>query len=384
MIGSVTWSSSLMARATRAISFSPCRRMWTAKTWYPLPLATNYKGPQIQEQRWQWRMRDYSNRLYSNRRRPLAGDNATAGDWVWTPMQFAAPRAPSDLVDAKGKLRVRYQSNQPVDNSNLDYLALKVELKGEPGPGLRPGTGGDWWQPAPGTTWHWQLTGVIDTTRDVAMYDLDLFETSSQVIAGLKADGRIVVCYFSAGTWESYRPDSAQFPEALLGRTLDDWPDEKWLDIRDLQTLKPIMEARLDEAVAKGCDAVEPDNVDAYTNNSGFPLSAADQLSYNRWLAEAAHARGLSVGLKNDLDQVAQLVDLFDWALNEQCFEYDECELLLPFIARGKAVFGVEYTDQANALDPADYCPQANAMGYSWLVKTFDLGADGEDCRSCP
>lgn len=333
-----------------------------------ITLLTNYKGPQIQEQRWQWRIRDYAIKRW-----PLVGDNAEAADWAWTSLSFAAPKSPSELISPRGQLRVRYQSGNPVDNSDLDYLALQLELKSAP-------VGGDWWRPAPGTTWQWQLSGDIDTSLDVAVYDVDLFETPAAVIDQIKAEGRILVCYFSAGTWEPYRPDSGRFPARSLGKTLPDWPDERWLDIRDLQTLKPIMEARLDLAVEKGCDGVEPDLVDAYANDSGFALSAADQLRYNRWLAEAAHARGLSVGLKNDLGQVAQLVDLFDWALNEQCFQYDECELLLPFVERDKAVFGVEYTDQANALDPADYCPRANAMGFSWLVKTFDLGADGQAC----
>ncbi|HHH39041.1 MAG TPA: hypothetical protein ENK50_05640, partial [Sedimenticola sp.] len=335
-----------------------------------ISLLTNYRGAQIQEQRWQWRIRDFAQRRWLS-----VGDNASAGDWEWTPMQFAITRPPADLVNARRKLRVRYQSAQPLDSSELDYLALQLKLRSDPGRD-------DWWRPEPSTSWQWQLSGQIDTTRDVAMYDLDLFETPEQTIDDLKAQGRTVVCYFSAGTWEPYRPDSDQFPERLLGRTLPDWPDEKWLDIRKLKTLAPIMEARLDLAVAKGCDGVEPDLVDAYSNDSGFPISAADQLRYNRWLAAQAHARGLSVGLKNDLEQVAQLVDVFDWALNEQCFQYQECDLLLPFIEQGKAVFGVEYSDQPGALDPADYCPRANAMGFSWLVKTFDLDASGQACWS--
>src|SRR5258705_316926 len=82
---------------------------------------------------------------------------------------------------------------------------------------------------------------------------------------------------------------------------------------------------------------IEPDNVDGYANSSGFPLSAKDQLAYNRWLAEAAHARGLSIALKNDLDQVAALAPYFDWALNEECFQYKECGSLAPFTTAGKA-----------------------------------------------
>ncbi len=235
---------------------------------------------------------------------------------------------------------------------------------------------GPWWRPAPGASWQWQLSGELDLSYDVDMYDLDLFDTPAETIAALQADGRVVICYFSAGSWEDWRPDAAAFPAAVLGDTLEGWEDERWLDVRALAALAPILEARLDLAVSKGCDGVEPDNVDGYQNGSGFDLSGADQIAFNRWLAEAAHARNLSVGLKNDLDQVPFLVDWFDWALNEQCFQYDECDALLPFIQDGKAVFGVEYE-----LDAEDVCDDANAMDLDWLLMEYDLDGGREACR---
>ena len=233
------------------------------------------------------------------------------------------------------------------------------------------------WRPAPCTSWQWQLSGSVDTSIDVAMYDVDLFDTPQAVIDTLHGLGRRVICYLSAGSWESWRDDAGDFPAAVLGSPLDPpFDNEKWLDIRRLDILGPIMEARLDVAVAKSCDGVEPDNVDGYTNTSGFPLSAADQLVYNRFLAAEAHERGLSVGLKNDLDQVAELVADFDWALNEQCWEFDECDSLKPFIEEGKAVFGVEYSG-----NPDLFCPALNALGYSWLKKRLNLGVWRIDCR---
>jgi Glycoside-hydrolase family GH114 len=136
------------------------------------------------------------------------------------------------------------------------------------------------------------------------------------------------------------------------------------------------MTNRLDLARTKNCDGVEPDNVDGYTNDSGFPLTGADQLAYNRFLATEAHARDLSIGLKNDLDQVTELVDHFDWALNEQCVQYDECSLLSPFVAANKAVFGVEYIEEERKTGPpATFCPQVNALDFDWLQKDYDLGA---------
>lgn len=238
----------------------------------------------------------------------------------------------------------------------------------------RPGT--TVWQPAPGTSWQWQLSGPIDTSYDVDMYDIDLFDVPQSVMDELHNDGRIVICYFSAGSYEEWRLDAGEFPNEVLGNPLDGWPGERWLDIRRLDLLAPIMTAWLDLAVQKGCEGVEPDNVDGYNNDSGFPLTAEDQLTYNTWLAAEAHQRGLSIGLKNDLDQIPELLPYFDWALNEQCFHYDECELLLPFVDAGKAVFGVEYEG-----DPAVFCPQANAYNFDWLLKDIDLGPDRTACR---
>jgi hypothetical protein len=235
------------------------------------------------------------------------------------------------------------------------------------------------WQPRPGTTWQWQLKETIDTSFDVEMYDIDLFDAPQATIDQLHNDGRIVICYFSAGSWENWRDDASAFPEAVLGNTLDGWPDEKWLDIRQIEQIAPVLTARLDLAVSKQCDGVEPDNVDGYANDSGFPLVGNDQLAFNRWLAQQAHSRGLSIGLKNDLDQIPDLVGDFDWALNEQCYEFNECDRLLPFVQAGKAVFGVEYSG-----DPALFCPQANAAGYSWLKKNLDLDAERFACQDQP
>jgi hypothetical protein len=233
-----------------------------------------------------------------------------------------------------------------------------------------------WWRPAPGISWQIQYTGALDLSFDVQMYDLDLFETSQTVIDELHAAGRRVVCYFSAGSWEDWRPDAGQFPESVLGNELEGWPGERWLDIRQMDILGPIMAARLDLAAQKGCDGVDPDNVEGYANDSGFALTAQDQADYNIWLAAQAHSRGLAVGLKNDLTQIPDLINFFDWQLNEQCFQYNECDLLLPFIQAGKPVFGIEYQG-----DPASFCPQANSMNFDTLEKNLDLDAWRMACR---
>lgn len=240
--------------------------------------------------------------------------------------------------------------------------------------GCADGTAATWWQPEPGTTWQIQLQGEVDTDVAAAVFDVDLFDTSRETIAALHAAGRNVICYFSAGSHEDWRPDADAFAEEVLGLPLEGWPGERWVDIRRLHLLGPILEARLDLAVDKGCDAVDPDNVDGYTHPSGFDLAAADQLAFNRWLAGEAHRRGLAIGLKNDLAQIPDLVADFDFAVNEECFHFGECALLTPFLDAGKAVLAIDYSS-----DPS-LCAGAESLGLSLVFKDWDLGSPTETC----
>ncbi|MBN1774820.1 MAG: endo alpha-1,4 polygalactosaminidase [Deltaproteobacteria bacterium] len=319
---------------------------------------------------------------------------------AWTGLWLAAACAAgcgdddgaSDVIDAPGEDASAEDAPGELPSDVLDDDAAVPDVPGDvpadPGdapedrpeaddaadaPDAPPGI----WRPAPGTSWQWQLTGTIDASLDVEMYDIDLFEAPQATIDGLRARGVAVICYFSAGSREEWRDDADDFPPAAVGEPLDGWPGESWIDVRSTD-VRRIMRARLDLAVAKRCDGVEPDNVDAYANDSGFPLTAAHQLDYNRFLAAEAHARGLSVGLKNDLEQVDELLADFDWALDEECFEWDECELLEPFIGAGKAVFQVEYGAAALA---DSVCPRANALDFDTLIKNLDLDAWRVPCR---
>jgi hypothetical protein len=231
------------------------------------------------------------------------------------------------------------------------------------------------WTPPAQVTWQWQLTGSLDLSVDAEVYDIDLFSTSADQVLQLHAQGRKVICYLDAGSFEPGRPDSAQYPAVLLGRELVGWPGEHWLDIRRLDLLLPLIAARMDLCAKKGFDGVEPDNVDGYANDTGFDLTGADQTQFNRELARLAHERGLAVGLKNDLDQVGVLQPVFDFAVNEQCVQYDECSQLLPFVQAGKPVLHVEY-DMA----PSVFCPPARSMGFSSMRKSLALDASRTAC----
>jgi len=236
-----------------------------------------------------------------------------------------------------------------------------------------------WWHPAVGITWQWDLSdSSIDTSIEADVYDVDLYVGQS-VIKELHAKGRKVVCYISVGSYEDWRLDSNQFPPEVIGNDYDGWAGERWLDIRRIDMLAPIMRARFDLCKAKGFDGVEPDNMDNYTNGTGFPLTYEDQLHYSLWLADEAHQRGLAIGQKNAADQIGSLVDLYDFAIIEDYFFYGDAVKMQPYIQAGKPVFDAEYTDLPG--DFPAFCEQSKQLNFSTILKKRGLNAW---VRTCP
>ncbi|WP_199486694.1 endo alpha-1,4 polygalactosaminidase [Actinomadura logoneensis] len=237
------------------------------------------------------------------------------------------------------------------------------------------GAAATWWKPRPRVTWQWQLSGRVDTSVRAQVYDVDLFETPAATVARLKKAGRRTICYTAIGSAENWRPDFKRFPARVLGKKVEDWPGERWVDIRRLDVLRPIWAARLDQCRKKGFDGVEPDWMDGYRHDTGFKLTARDQLAFNRMLASMAHQRGLAIGLKNDLDQIPQLVGVMDFAVDEQCAQYGECGRLLPFVKAGKAVFHAEYE-----LPLSRFCATSRRLGLSLIRKPLELTAQRQAC----
>jgi len=231
------------------------------------------------------------------------------------------------------------------------------------------GSGGDEsrWSPAPGADWQWQLQGELATKQPVAVWDIDM-DAKPRRIAELASRGARLVCHFSAGTVESWRSDAEDFPSEVVGLTWGEWPDERFIDYRRLDLVGPVIEARLDRCAAAGFDAVEPDVIDSFTEATGFELVEADARRYLEWLIEQAHARELSIALKN----TPELVDLpVDFAIVEDCFVDEWCDQLEPVAARGGAILAAEYTDRVDSITP--FCARARAAGISLILKDRDL-----------
>lgn len=193
----------------------------------------------------------------------------------------------------------------------------------------------------------------------------------------MKSKNVVVICYFSAGTSELWRDDAAEFPEEALGNPLEAWNDEVWVDVNN-EAVRDVMSARIAMAATKGCDGVEPDNTQVYLEEeTGVSVTAAQQLDYSIFLAAEAHANDLSIGLKNDIPHLEDLEPYFDWALNESCMEYEECDgYTTSFIAANKAVFHTEYE-----WSDLTFCDEANKLQLSSLLKSWELGPARCSCQ---
>ncbi len=237
-------------------------------------------------------------------------------------------------------------------------------------------TSGTWWKPAQHLTWYWQLQGTVNNSEPVEAYDIDGFENTAAEVATLHGQGKHVVCYIDVGTWEEWRSDAAEFPASVIGKS-NGWPGEKYLNIADTSVIEPIMAKRFQMCKEKGFDAVEPDNMEDYAEKStGFTITAAEQLSYDEWIAGEVHSLGMAVLQKNDGEQTAQLEPYFDGALTEQCNQYKECSSFDAYLAAGKPVLNAEYSVATSA-----FCAADNAAGI--MGARYDLELDGKTFEPC-
>jgi hypothetical protein len=241
--------------------------------------------------------------------------------------------------------------------------------------------------------WQWELDHALSTTSDTdlgigdktytgapagnpSVYDIDGFDNPASTVTALNALGAHVICYINVGAYENWRPDANEFPAALLGDS-NGWPGEQWLDTNpngpDYAILQSIMTARFEMCKNAGYDAVEPDNLDGSENTTGFTITVAEGDQYAEWVAGEVHSLGMSVAQKNFVDQSSVLEPYFDFVIEEQCYQYNDCSDLEPYVAAHKAVLDVEYSDQG--ANPSTFCPALLSEGMSGVE--FDTALDG-------
>jgi len=271
----------------------------------------------------------------------------------------------------------------------VGWSALPDVQTSDPG-GLGP------WRPSAARplALHWVLEDALDVHDPVQMglrdfsghalrapdvYDIDLESNSAATVSALHARGKKVICYIDVGVYETYRTDAYKFRSIsprIWGNADSGWDGSYWLDIRRIAALAPIMKARIQACKNKGFDAVEPDEMTGYSNDPGFPLTYAHQLAYNKAVAGWAHAIGISVGMKGDLEQAHELAPYFDWFLVEECYQYSECtsvENSGPG-ADGKTYPGVQsFTRLNKAVWIAEYSPYTTSRWSSICANARNL-----------
>ncbi len=230
--------------------------------------------------------------------------------------------------------------------------------------------------PAPGAQWDWQLSAPVTPPAGIAAFDTDPESITSAQMAALKNAGVYTICYVSVGTVENYRADAARFPASVVGKVHGDWPDEKFLDIRRIDVLLPIMRERFARCRAMGFDAIEADNIDAYANDSGFAISAADTVACAEALADAAHGPGPDIARKNVPELAGRLIGKLDFAIIGSCHQDGRCAQIRPCPRAGKPVFDAEYGDRATGFAAA--CAPARQYGIPMIPKDRDLHAGGK------
>ncbi|MEU0566986.1 endo alpha-1,4 polygalactosaminidase [Nonomuraea sp. NPDC005983] len=280
------------------------------------------------------------------------------------------------------------------------------------------------WKPPVNSRWQYQLqgntayasTGGINVDICVApqtggacvrptVFDFDLYVDAAVAgnnhtlntagVNAVHARGAKAICYVDAGSIEDFRPDYQEFVDwhkshgnSLLGNPFsDEFPNERWANINNDKGQRDFLlrmtERRVAKCVQAGFDGVEFDVVNAHEEGksvTGWTVSPATQLVFNKALADIAHRNGLSVALKNDLSQVSDLVSSFDYAVNEECFQWKECDELKPFVAAGKPVFQVEYKTS-----PSTFCPKANAttLNFNAIKKATDYSLKDKPYTPC-
>lgn len=274
---------------------------------------------------------------------------------------------------SEGTLLVRAHGGSP--NSAANGGASSGGVGGSAGQaGAAP-----WYSPGVDSSWQAQLQGSVDTNLAVDLFYLDADDAGPATLRQIRAQGDHLLCYLSAGTFEPWRPDAAEFPASVIGGPLTDHPDERWLDFRDASVLA-LMRARIARLASVGCEGIDPSSIDTSVD-PGFAITEADALGYARWFAEEIHAQGMSAGLSSRETWVDSLNDAFDWALAVDCLASTGCVGFEPVREREHAVLLVEFGDQSRV---AEVCPAAATLGFDALLKTPTFDAFRIGCKDGP
>jgi hypothetical protein len=346
---------------------------------------------------------------------------------------------------AVGRHRVEVQTANAAGVTTLSFRWRVVPL---PAP-LRctvPGGGPCWYPPHLDRTghpmrWDWQIGRVTPLQRTgrraVDIYDIDGFLTTPAEIGRIHTAWQAstlahpkAVCYLDLA-WEDYRPDASpapagRFPAGALGKIYYGYPEERWVDFRQLDALKPMLNARIAMCASKGFDAVELDDIDSFDppSTTGFHLTPGDAQNYLAYAFNQVHRDGMTALWKNSPLLAWWGVHYTDGAVVEECYTYGGCFAApqrgdrqygitctglrgrMPcgwdvFTAdhtmsqpTGKWVGEAEYGADHFVCNPGQRCPykrrfavfchRVYAPAHGFAAVKFDVDLDGRIFRPCP
>jgi hypothetical protein len=238
----------------------------------------------------------------------------------------------------------------------------------------RAGTQASSWAPPPANAgFDYQIGGPYKPPAGVTVVSRDH--------DAAPAAGLYNICYVNAF---QAQPDAASWwktnhPDLLLHDAKGNLViDQDWNEILlDYSTaakraaLTTIVGGWMDGCASKGYKGVEPDNLDSYTRSKNL-LTESEAVAYAGSLVSYAHGKGLAVGQKNDADlSTAKAKQAgFDFAVAEECADYDECGNYTA--TYGNHVIVIEYSQ-------AQFTKACNAYGstLSIVLRDLDVTAPG-------
>jgi Glycoside-hydrolase family GH114 len=355
---------------------------------------------------------------------------------------------PASRVFYTGKLRVGRHEVQvrTADASGTSTVGFRWRVVPMPAPvACRPRPGQACWYPphlnsrGKPMRWDWQIGRVTPLQRTgaraVDIYDVDGFLTTAAEVHAIHASWQAatlphpkLICYLDLA-WEDYRPDGSPggvFPAATLGAVYYGYPEERWVDFRQLDALKPMLDERIEMCARKGFDAVELDDIDSFDppSTTGFHLTPGDAQNYLAYAFNEIHRLGMTALWKNSPYLSWWGRRYADGAIVEECYVYKQC---LSAQLRGSKQYGItctalhgatpcgwddfttdrtsrqptgkwvgeaEYSDDDYVCNPgqhctyrrlfATFCRTVYAPSYGFAAVKFDVNLDGKLFYPCP
>jgi hypothetical protein len=289
------------------------------------------------------------------------------------------------------------------------------------------------------TRWDWQIGRVTPLQRTgkraVDIYDVDGFLTTRAQVTRIHASWHAatlahpkLICYLDLA-WEDYRPDGSPgqvFPATALGKIYYGYPQERWVDFRQLDALKPMLDERIAMCARKGFDAVELDDIDSFDppSTTGFHLTPGDAQNLLAYAFNQIHRDGMTGLWKNSPLLSWWGRHYADGAIVEECYVYRQC---LASQLRGSTQYGItctslsggtpcgwdDFATDATAQQPtgkwvgeaeysadhfvcnpgqacsgrrsfAAFCRAVYAPSYGFAAVKFDVNLDGAVFYPCP